>query len=108
MTRDRASTGTIDERRGASEAAGEERDMSAIDAPMSTLRVLALGVPSAAFVALSVTAQTYLSMLDHGHAFWRMLVWQLSSWILWALLAPTVLSVGGSLSTAEPRRRSRA
>jgi signal transduction histidine kinase len=78
-----------------------------VDALVSTRRVLVLGLPTAAFVALSVTAQTYLSMLNHGHAFWRMLVWQLSSWILWALLAPTVLGVGASLSTAEPRRGSR-
>jgi hypothetical protein len=46
---------------------------------------MALGLPSVTFGPLSVTAQTHLSILDHGHAFWRMLVWQLSSWILSAL-----------------------
>jgi signal transduction histidine kinase len=83
-------------------------DQSFSDATISTRRVLALGLPSAAFIALSVAAQTYLSMLDHGHAFWRMLLWQLSSWVLWALLASTVLRAGGSLSAVQPRRFGRA
>jgi signal transduction histidine kinase len=97
-----------DRRRPPAETRADDRDAAGLDVPISTRRVLAIGLPSAAFVALSVTAQTYLSMLNHGHAFWRILVWQLSSWMLWALLAPTVLSVGGSLSAAEPRRGRRA
>jgi two-component system LytT family sensor kinase len=96
-----------DPRRSSTDRPTGDRAQS-VEAPISTRRVLMLGLPSAAFVALSVTAQTYLSMLSHGHQFWRMLVWQLSSWALWALLAPTVLAVGGSLSTAQPRRFGRA
>jgi two-component system LytT family sensor kinase len=87
---------------------GDRAGSSADEPPISTRRVLALGLPSATLIALSVTAQTYLSMLTHGHAFWRMLLWQWCSWMLWVLLAPTVLSLGGSLSTARPRRFSRA
>jgi two-component system, LytTR family, sensor kinase len=61
---------------------------------LATGRVLAIGAACAVFVALSVTAQTYLSMLGHGHSFWRMLWWQLSVSGLWALFAPTIMRLG--------------
>lgn len=66
---------------------------------LATGRVLAIGAACAAFVAISVTAQTYLSMLGHGHSFWRMLWWQLSVSGLWALFAPTIMRLG-----AQPAR----
>ncbi|HUQ71194.1 MAG TPA: hypothetical protein VM165_16825, partial [Planctomycetaceae bacterium] len=48
-----------------------------------------------AFVlALSTTAQTYLSMMGHGHSFVRMFVWQLSIWAFWAAVAPLVIRRG--------------
>ncbi len=62
--------------------------------PISTPRVLAIGFAGALFIALSVSAQTYLSMLGHGHSFWRMLWWQLSVSGIWALLAPALLRLG--------------
>ncbi len=72
----------------------------------STARVLAIGFAGALFVALSVTAQTYLSMLGHGHSFWRMLWWQLSVSGLWALLAPVLIRLGAWLHvTRAPRHR---
>ena len=72
----------------------------------STGRVLAIGFAGALFVALSVTAQTYLSMLGHGHSFWRMLWWQLSVSGLWALLSPVLLRLGAWLHvTRAPRHR---
>jgi two-component system LytT family sensor kinase len=62
--------------------------------PIATGRVLVVGAGGALFVALSVTAQTYLSMLGHGHSFWRMLWWQLSVSGPWALFAPIILRLG--------------
>lgn len=73
---------------------------------LSTRRIVSFGLVCAAFVALSVSAQTYLSMLGHGHSFWRMLAWQLGSWSLWAVFAPVVLRLGGTWpSTFEQRVR---
>ena len=72
----------------------------------STARVLAIGFAAALFVALSVTAQTYLSMLGHGHSFWRMLWWQLSVSGVWALLAPALIRLGAWLhATRAPRHQ---
>ncbi|MEQ1730349.1 MAG: histidine kinase, partial [Vicinamibacterales bacterium] len=72
----------------------------------STGRVLAMGFAAALFVALSVTAQTYLSMLGHGHSFWRMLWWQLSVAGLWAVLAPILIRLGAWLhATRAPRHQ---
>ncbi|MGC4082318.1 MAG: sensor histidine kinase [Vicinamibacterales bacterium] len=68
-----------------------------LSASLSTGRVLLIGGASAVFVALSVTAQTYLSMLGHGHSFWRILWWQLSVAGLWALFAPILVRVGARL-----------
>lgn len=61
---------------------------------LSTRRIVSFGLVCAAFVALSVSAQTYLSMRGHGHSFWRMLAWQFGSWSLWALFAPIVFRNG--------------
>ncbi len=82
--------------------------ISAVPVPrsssFSTARVLAIGFAGALFVALSVTAQTYLSMLGHGHSFWRMLWWQLSVAGLWALLAPVLIRLGAWLhATRAPK-----
>jgi LytS/YehU family sensor histidine kinase len=56
-----------------------------------------VGSACALFVALSVTAQTYLSMLGHGHSFWRIFWWQFSVAELWALFAPLLVRVGARL-----------
>lgn len=54
-------------------------------------RTLPTAIGVAVAVALAVSAQTYLSMRGHGHAFVRILGWQLSCWVFWALLTPLVL-----------------
>jgi signal transduction histidine kinase len=54
----------------------------------SAARILALGIGLATAFALSVTTQTYLAMVNHGHAFWRILTWQLADWFYWAAIAP--------------------
>lgn len=48
-------------------------------------------------VAMTVSAQIYLSMLDHGHSFFRIAGWQLVSWSVWVPGAPMVLRLGARL-----------
>jgi two-component system LytT family sensor kinase len=64
---------------------------------------LILGAIGAGLLALAVSAQIYLSMLDHGHSFVRMVAWQLCSWSVWALATPTVLRLGARLSDRPAR-----
>ena len=73
------------------------RDDAEAPALVSNGRVLLIGAVCAVFVALSVSAQSYLSMLGHGHSFWRILWWQLSTAGLWALFAPVLVRVGARL-----------
>jgi two-component system, LytTR family, sensor kinase len=54
----------------------------------------------AAAVAVAVSAQTYLSMRDHGHDFRRIIAWQLCCWLLWAVFAPVLLRRGAAFSEA--------
>ena len=54
-------------------------------------------------IALAVSAQTFLSMLQHGHSFGRILLWQLGDWACWGLAAPFVLRSGARFAVA-PRR----
>jgi hypothetical protein len=50
----------------------------------------------ATFVAAVIASQIYLSMLDHGHAFWRIFACQFISWSFWAVAAPMILAPGRS------------
>jgi len=65
--------------------------------PLPTRWVLLLGFAGAAIAALTISAQIYLSMRDHGHSAARIFVWQLAGWGFWALLAPTVLGLARRL-----------
>jgi signal transduction histidine kinase len=69
-----------------------------------TRGVIAIGIGTAAILALAVSSQTYLSMLGHGHAFSRLLIWQLGSWSFWAMAAPLVLHRGAAI-VSRPRPR---
>jgi two-component system LytT family sensor kinase len=60
--------------------------------------VIAIGIGTAAILALAVSTQTYLSMLGHGHAFGRIFIWQLSSWSYWGFVAPLVLRRGAAVA----------
>ena len=62
--------------------------------------VMVLAVPAAALAAAAIAAQTYLSMLDHGHAFGRIFAWQFCCWAFWALATPAVLRGGAALRRA--------
>lgn len=72
------------------------------DHPIPTRWIIAIGIATAAVLALGVSTQTYLSMLGHGHAFRRILIWQLSSWSFWGFVAPLVLRRGAAV--ASPSR----
>jgi two-component system LytT family sensor kinase len=65
---------------------------------------LLLGTLAAGLLALTVATQIYLSMLDHGHSFVRIVVWQLCLWSVWAVATPACLRLGARLT----ERRTRA
>lgn len=48
----------------------------------------------AGFSLLGAT-QIYVSMLAHGHAYWRILLFQAVTWSLWALLSPSLFRLAG-------------
>ena len=70
---------------------------------LASTRVIAAGAAVAIVLALSIAAQTYLSMLGHGHSFRRMLAWQLATWAFWACVAPVVLRHGAEFMARRPR-----
>ena len=70
---------------------------------LPSLPILAVGSGFASLLALSIAAQTYLSMLGHGHSFRRMLAWQLSTWAFWVCSAPLVLRRGAQFMARRPR-----
>jgi signal transduction histidine kinase len=72
---------------------------------LPTGRIVAIGAVLAAFLALTVAGQLYLSMYDHGHSFARMYVAELARWFFWALAAPSVLRAGVSLLRTNPADR---
>jgi two-component system, LytTR family, sensor kinase len=86
-------------------------DRLGVDARWVTL----VGCGAAAAIGTAIAAQVYLSMINHGHAFSRMLAWQVSSWCFWGLAAAFVLRLGSGLSiepsiepSIESRRSGRA
>jgi two-component system LytT family sensor kinase len=70
--------------------------------PVRRALFLACGV--AVVLALAVSAQVYLSMLDHGHSFARLFGWQLGSWGFWGLVSPIIYQMGGRLIEGPPIR----
>jgi two-component system LytT family sensor kinase len=60
--------------------------------PRSTAaRIAILGAGLASVLAITFSTQTYLAMIDHGHAFWKILAWQLGGWLYWAAAAPWIV-----------------
>ena len=57
----------------------------------SAARIAALGVGLAVVLSISFSTQTYLAMINHGHAFWKILAWQLVGWLYWAVVAPWIV-----------------
>jgi sensor histidine kinase YesM len=67
-----------------------------------------IGAGGASVIALTVSAQIYLSMVHHGHSFIRLAAWQLCSWSVWAIATPSVLRLGARLSDRSDRGRRRS
>jgi len=75
----------------------------------SAVRIAALGTGLAVVLSISFSTQTYLAMINHGHAFWRILAWQLAGWVYWAAIAPwIVLRVCAGLGRDPVPRRAYA
>jgi two-component system, LytTR family, sensor kinase len=75
--------------------------------PVSHGTALAFGAGGVVLVALTVSAQIYLSMLDHGHSFLRIAGWQLVAWSVWVPAMPLMLGLGARLGDGTwplPRR----
>jgi signal transduction histidine kinase len=51
----------------------------------------------AVFLALTVSGQLYLSMINHGHSFARLFSAELARWLYWPFAAPFVLRLGARL-----------
>jgi two-component system, LytTR family, sensor kinase len=64
-------------------------------------RISLIAVAAAAFLALVSASQTYLSMLDHGHSFVRILAWQLGCWGPWAIVAPWIVRISGRVGVSR-------
>lgn len=58
----------------------------------------------ATFLGLLFSTQIYLGMLSHGHDWWRLFVWQASTWWLWALFVPIVLWLARRVPLHRPIR----
>jgi signal transduction histidine kinase len=71
----------------------------------SPLVAIAIGGLLAGVLALTVSAQTYLSMRGHGHSFVRILAWQLACWSCWAAATPLVLRAGRAALSPHLRWR---
>ncbi len=66
--------------------------------PISLKWALVFGVIGTTGIGLTVAAQIYLSMIDHGHSFARIAVWQICSWSVWAAATPVVVGLGARLT----------
>jgi hypothetical protein len=64
--------------------------------------VMAIGPGIAVILAVSVSAQTYLSMLGHGHSFHRILLWHVGASSFWGFAAPFVIRATSFVSIARP------
>jgi two-component system, LytTR family, sensor kinase len=61
-------------------------------------RISLVAAAATVFLSLVSASQTYVSMLDHGHSFVRLLVWQLGCWGPWAIAAPWLVRASGRFS----------
>jgi two-component system LytT family sensor kinase len=66
--------------------------------PISLKWSLIFGAFGATGIGLTVAGQIYLSMLDHGHSFARIALWQVCLWSVWAAATPVVVQLGARLT----------
>ena len=71
----------------------------------SSPRIATIAFVAAAFLALSVSFQIYLAMIDHGHAFWRLVAWQGVAWGFWAAATPALCRDVRDLGDGAPNGR---
>ncbi len=69
--------------------------------PLKWILLATCGV--AFLAALLVSSQIQLSMIDHGHDWWRIFAWQLVGWGFWVPVAPWLMHVGARLSRSHLR-----
>jgi sensor histidine kinase YesM len=65
--------------------------------PISARSIFWLALLGSVVLSAGISAQTYLSMLGHGHSFRAIFSWQLSCWTVWALVAPLVVREAATL-----------
>ncbi len=65
--------------------------------------ILSAAFTAAFLAAVLVSSQIQLSMIDHGHDWWRIFAWQLVGWGFWVPVAPWLLGVGARLSRSQLR-----
>jgi hypothetical protein len=69
--------------------------------------VVLVGCAAGAAIGTGIAAQVYLSMLNHGHAFTRMLAWHVCSWAFWGCAAAFVMRAGADANSARAGRTAR-
>ena len=69
-------------------------------------RIATIAFIAAAFLALSVSFQIYLAMIDHGHAFWRLVAWQGVAWGFWAAATPALCRMCETWGDGAPNGRA--
>lgn len=74
--------------------------------PVAARWIVALALVGAVMLSVAITAQTYLSMLGHGHSFLGILGWQLSCWSVWALAAPAIVRQAARLANGGDGART--
>lgn len=66
--------------------------------------VLLAATTVALLAAILVSSQIQLSMIDHGHDWWRLFAWQLTGWGFWIFFATWLLRSGDRLMDRRTRR----
>src|SRR6185503_17298559 len=72
---------------------------------MTRRRIWLCGFVVGAAAAVSASLQTYVSMATHGHAFARILLWELGCWWFWAAVAPLLVAQGARFADPAAIRR---
>ena len=72
---------------------------------MTRRRIWLCGFVVGAAAAVSASLQTYVSMTTHGHAFARILLWELGCWWFWATVAPLLVAQGARFADPAAIRR---
>lgn len=72
-------------------------------APLPLGWLVGMAWACALVAALFFSSQIHFSMIDHGHDWWRIFLWQAVLWGFWAAVSPWALRCGSALM--QPRGR---